>query len=154
MRNSMKFFAVILLFACFQEVSSAQQLNDQSLVIQKCIDLSELQQYYPLDNAGLPEQIYVMEYPVKFPADLSVSKSGKQIVFMSREDIIKNQIKAYFIFRSLDITGNLAKANINYFYDFDYSTKHSKMIMLNLELNKTDSTWEVTQINLKEITNE
>lgn len=149
MKILFKVIVMALFLVCIQEISLAQPIDDKSLVIQKCIDLTELQQYYPVDEAGSPSQIYVMEYPVAFSPELNVSKSGKQVLFMSREDVIANKVKAYFIFRSLDISGNLAKANINYFYDFDYTTQQSKIVMVNVEMNKVGSAWDVTTINLK-----
>ncbi len=149
MRNPIKIITVALFLVSIQGISMAQSLDDQTMVLQKCIDLPELQQYYPLDGAGNPDQIYVMQYSATFSSDLNISKSGKQVVFMSREDIIKNKVKAYFIFRSFEISGNLATANINYFYDFDNTTMQSKMVMANVEMNKVGSDWVVSIINLK-----
>lgn len=149
MKILFKVIVMALFLVYIQEIVVAQPLDDKSLVLQKCIDLAELQQYYPVDDAGSPSQIFVMEYPVAFSPDLNVSKSGKQVLFMSREDVIANKVKAYFIFRSLDISGNLAKANINYFYDFDYTTQQPKIVMVNVEMNKVGSAWDVTTINLK-----
>jgi hypothetical protein len=132
-----------------QKIGVAQSLDDQSTALQKCFDLTELQHYYPLDNAGNPDQIYVMQYAVAFPVGLNVSKSGKPILFKSREEIVQNKISSYFIFRSFDITGNVAKASFSYFYSFDYTTNQFKMVMVNIELNKVNLDWNVINIKIE-----
>ena len=149
MKTSIKTFLMALFLVCIQEIALAQPIDDKSMVLQKCFDLPDLQQYYPVDEAGNPSQIYVMEYPLAFSPDLNVSKFDKQVIFMSREDIISNKVEAYFIFRIMDISERLAKVSINYFYDFDYATQQSKLVMVNLEMDKAGTAWELTNINVK-----
>ncbi len=88
MKIHSKFITVIIFLILVQKIGVAQSLDDQSKVLQKCFDLTELQPYYPLDNAGNPDQIYVMQYAVTFPVGLNVSKWGNAVLFMSREEII------------------------------------------------------------------
>ena len=144
-----KFITVTIFLVFIQEIGMAQSLDDQSKVLQKCIDQLELQRYYPLDAAGNPDQIYMMQYAVAFPVGLNVSKSGKAVLFMSRDEIILNKVKSYFIFRSFDITGNVAKASFSYFYSFDYTTNQFKMVIVNIELNKVNLDWSVINIKIE-----
>lgn len=83
-----KFITVIIFLILVQKIGVAQSLDDQSKVLQKCFDQTELQPYFPLDNAGNPDQVYVMQYAVSFPSGLNVSKAGKPVLFKSREEII------------------------------------------------------------------
>ena len=147
MKILLKFITVTILLLFIQEIGMAQSLDDQSKVLQKCIDQLEMQTYYPLDATGNPDQLYMMQYAVAFPVGLNVSKAGKAVLFMSREEIMLNKVKSYFIFRSFDITGNVAKASFSYFYSYDYTTNQFKMVMVNIELNKTNLDWGV--INFK-----
>jgi hypothetical protein len=137
-----------MLLVCIQEIGMAQSLDDQSKILQRCFDLNELQQYFPLDNTGNPDQVYVMQYGIAFPAGLIVSKAGKLVLFVSREEITQNKIKSYFIFRSFDLSASEAKASFNFFYSFDYTTNQFKMVMVNIELNKINQDWSVTNIKL------
>ena len=147
MKILLKFITVAIFLVFLQEIGMAQSLDDQSKVLQKCFDLTELQPYFPLDNTGNPGQVYVMQYAVSFPVGMNVSKAGKPVLFASRDEILQGKIAYYFIFRSFDITGNVAKASFSYFYSFDYTTNQFKMVMVNIELNKTNLDWGV--INFK-----
>ncbi|MCK9640325.1 MAG: hypothetical protein M0R39_10510 [Prolixibacteraceae bacterium] len=149
MRTFVRLITVTMLLLCIQKNGVAQSLDDQSKVLQKCFDLTELQQYFPLDNVGNPNQVYVMQYAVTFPTGLNVLKAGKPVLFVSREEIIQNKIKSYFIFRSFDLTASEAKASFNFFYSFDYATNQFKMVMVNIELNKINQDWSVTNIKLE-----
>jgi hypothetical protein len=149
MRTLVRLFTVTILLLCIQEIGMAQSLDDQSKVLQKCFDQTELQPYFPLDNVGNPDQVYVMQYGIAFPTGLNVTKAGKPVLFISREEIIQNKIKSYFIFRSFDITAGVAKAYFNYFYSFDYTTNQFKMVMVNIELNKINLDWSVINIKIE-----
>lgn len=149
MKILLKFFTVTIFLVFIQEIGMAQSLDDQSKALQKCFDQTQLQTYFPLDNVGNPDQVYVMQYAVSFPTGLNVSKAGKPVLFVSREEIIQNKIKSYFIFRSFDIAGNVAKASFSYFYSFDYTTNQFKMVMVNMELNKINLDWSVINIKIE-----
>jgi hypothetical protein len=149
MRTLLRLFTFTVLLFCIQEIGMAQSLDDQAKVLQKCLDLTELQPYFPLDNVENPDQVYVMQYAVSFPIGLNVSKAGKPVLFVSREEIIQNKIKSYFIFRSFDVTANLAKTSFSYFYSYDYTTNQFKMVMVNIELNKINQDWSATNIKLE-----
>ena len=88
MKILLKFITVAIFLVFLQEIGMAQSLDDQSKVLQKCIDQMEMQPYYPLDATGNPDQLYMMQYAVAFPVGINVSKSGKAVLFMSREEII------------------------------------------------------------------
>jgi len=149
MKILLKFITVAIFLVFLQEIGMGQSTDDQSKVLQKCFDQTELQPYFPLDNAGNPDQVYVMQYAVSFPAGLNVSKAGKPVLFKSREEIIQNKITSYFIFRSFDVTANVAKASFSYFYSFDYTTNQFKMVMVNIELNKINLDWSVINIKIE-----
>lgn len=148
MKSLFKLLWMFLFFVFIQITGNAQSIDDQAKVLQKCIDLAELQQYYPLDDAGKPVQLHVMNYAVTFPTDLNVAKSGQQVLFMPREEILQQKITSYFIFRSFDITDNSAKAVFSYFYAFDYTNNQFKMLIVNIDLEKVNQDWSVINIKL------
>ncbi len=148
MKILLKFITVAIFLVFLQEIGMAQSLDDQSKVLQKCVDLTELQPYFPLDNTGNPGQVYVMQYAVSFPVGMNVSKAGKPVLFSTRDEILQNKIASYFIFRSFDISGNVAKTSFSYFYSFDYATNQFKMVIVTLELNKVNLDWSVTNIKI------
>jgi hypothetical protein len=149
MKILLKFITVAIFLVFLQEIGMAQPIDDQSKVLQKCFDQTELQPYFPLDNTGNPSQVYVMQYAVSFPVGMNVSKAGKPVLFSTREEILQNKIASYFIFRSFDISASVAKASFSYFYSFDYATSQFKMVMVTLELNKVNLDWNVINIKVE-----
>lgn len=148
MKNLLKSITIFSLFI-LPGFAMAQSMKDSTAVLQKCIDLPELTQYYPLDDAGNPVQIYVMTYPVSFPNDMDVSKFGESLVFNSRTDINEKKVEAYFAFRHFKVSQETALINLNYFYNYNFTTKQFKMLSVNVELQKVDNEWSVSNTNLK-----
>lgn len=148
MRTLIRLISVVLLCVSIQHFGIAQTMDDQAKVLQKCIDLTEIQQYYPLDNAGNPAQLFVMNYAVTFPAGVNVAKAGQKLLFLSREEIMQQKISSYFIFRSFEVTDNSAKAVFSYFYTYDYTNSQFKMVMVNVEMGKVDQDWSVINIKI------
>lgn len=60
---------LMLMFLFFS--SFGQNLSDQAAVLQKCIDLPEIQNYLPLDADGTQAAICIMQHAVTFPGDLA-----------------------------------------------------------------------------------
>jgi hypothetical protein len=152
MENLVKRLIIYSLLFILPGFAMAQSLTDKAEVLQKCIDLPELQAYYPLDDAGTPVQIYVMQYPVSFESEFELVKFGQSVLFMDRSEINEDEIEAYFMFRSFDLTQNTAKVNLNYFYNYNYGTKQFNMVSVIIELQKSDTLWSVSDINLKSST--
>lgn len=150
MKTSLKRLIIYSLLLFLPGLAMAQSSNDSAQVLQNCIDLSEIQQYYPLNAEGTPVQVYVMQYPTSFQADLEVSKFGKGLMFMSRSEITEKDIEAYFMFRAFSITQNTARVNLNYFYNSNHSTKQFNMVSAIIELKKEETLWSVSDIHLKD----
>jgi hypothetical protein len=127
----------------------AQSQDDQALVLQKCIDLPELQQYYPLNEEGSLKPLYIVQYPVSFPSDLAIEKEGTIVKFMTSSDITINKVAAYFMFRSFNIHQNSANINCNYFYNYNYTSKQFKMLSVIIEMKKVGLQWNISTINIK-----
>ena len=125
----------------------AQSLNDQAQILQKCIDLKDLQNYFPLDTKGDMKQLNIIQYPLSFSSQISLSKAGNNVKFLSMPELSKNKVEAYFMFRSLQINNNVATANFSYFYNC--IGDNFKMLSVIVELEKSGSNWNVINFNLK-----
>ena len=146
-RNMKRYLLIIALL--LGAVSSWGQIaNDQAAVLQKIIELPDLQQYYPKNGAGSLKQICIMQYPTAFSAEVTTALDASKVVFRSREAIEASHTEAYFIFRSLEVDANSAKAIITYFYNFDYTSNQFKMLTINVELQKSGAVWNITNVNL------
>jgi hypothetical protein len=127
----------------------AQSQSDLAQVLQKCIDLPELQQYYPLNSDGSIKPLYIMQYPISFSSDQVIEKAGGMVKFMTKSDIAENKVESYFMFRSLNINQNAADVNYNYFYSYNYTSKQFKMLSVILELQKTGPQWKIINVTMK-----
>jgi hypothetical protein len=124
----------------------AQAQNDETLVLQKCIELPALQQYYAL-NTTSANQVNIMQYPVTFSA-IVTSSFSTGVAFLSPAQITIANVEQYFSFRRFNISQNLANASIVFFYNYNHITGQFNMITINIDLEKINGVWNVTNSNI------
>jgi hypothetical protein len=122
-----------------------QAVSDTTAVLQKCLDMPELQQYFPKNLDGTYKQVYVMQYPVAFSANNAVSKFQQSVSFEQRGAIYADKADGFFMFRSFSISGNTAAVTFDYNYNY---TTVPAAVEVTLTLQKTGSTWAVTNTQL------
>ncbi|MCY7291837.1 MAG: hypothetical protein LH615_06600, partial [Ferruginibacter sp.] len=106
--KSLLIFAII---ACtIQTKSFGQITSDESLVPQKCLDINAVQVYFPFMHNGSNEkqQFQILQYPYNFSTNASPTKSGKTVLFVSRD--YTKSLYAHMSFSSFLIVGNAATA--------------------------------------------
>lgn len=137
-----KFISIFLLILTSTSLGYAQSQTDQSTILQKCIDLPEIQKLYPLDIEGKPVAVHIMQYPIEIPTDIGINKFGKNPVFMSRHEIYDNNIDAYFLFQNIDILESTAYLVSTFYYD--YNSPDQKVLSIDMSFIKKDGNWEVS----------
>jgi hypothetical protein len=120
--------------------------DDKARIFQKCLDLPELQAYYPKNADGTHKQVYVMQAPIPFPADLAVSKFKQNVAFLTRPTIYSMSIDAFLLFKEFSIEGDSAKVAYNFNYNYTSSRAVFEMI---LTLQKIDNVWTVMNTETK-----
>ena len=128
--------------------SWGQSATDQAAVLQKIIDLPELQQYYPKNDDGSLKQIYITQYLTAFSEDVSVSKSGEKVMFLPPDQIRDKKAEAYFTFRNFGMDQNKTNTTFNFFYNYNYDSGQFKMLTINLEMHKSGDGWAVSTLNI------
>lgn len=123
----------------------AQSPDDQIKVLQKCIDLKELQDYLPGKST---QPLYVMQHGVSFDKDIKVSKNGKPLVFLSKQEIKSQQPQAYLLFWTFEINEKTARVSFVYNYDQNQSPK---AVRTDLELNKQGAEWTVKTVAINKV---
>lgn len=123
----------------------AQSPDDQIKVLQKCIDLKELQDYLPGKST---QSLYVMQHGVSFDKDIKVSKNGKPLVFLSKQEIKSQQPQAYLLFWTFEINEKTARVSFVYNYDQNQSPK---AVRADLELNKQGAEWTVKTVAINKV---
>jgi hypothetical protein len=123
---------------------SAHTQTDFSKIIQKCVDLPELQAYYSAANGFPPQQLYILYHGLEFPSDMTVTKFGKPVLLISKQGLQEYSPDVWMIFRELNLVGN--KCNVDFRMYYKYTTEQETLIVVNLELEKNGSVWTVKKI--------
>jgi hypothetical protein len=101
----------------------SQQVSDRAKILQQCIDLPALQSYFPQNNLGAFLPVYVVQHGVLFEGNMAISKFGKNVIFQNKEEIMNNQICAFFLFNKFEINQNTATVSYSFYYSWhNYST--------------------------------
>lgn len=115
---------------------------DTALILQKCLDSEALAPYFSKNTDGSFIKISIMKYLTIFPPNLSLTKFGETVNFLSRDEIYSNNISSYFIFKVFTIDGDSAKV------EFDYISSVSQVVGISANLSKSGSQWLITDSTL------
>lgn len=139
---------ILILFLSYglMNILQSQTTDEQSIVLQKCIDLSEMQQYYPTSADENLKKIYIMQYPVIFSSSITVFKFDKKIEFKTRPEIYALNATCFYLFKTFKINNNTANISFSFYYDYITS---KKMIEGNVELEKVENSWIVKETKIE-----
>lgn len=141
----------ILFISCFvfcvsQTKLIAQSSNDQQLVLQQCIDLPAMQQYYPIDGNGKLIQANIMKNALLLPDDMNLTLGGMDINYIPQSEISSIPFGGFFTYRNILTEGNKSNVVFNFFYK--KNTLNFRIINVNVELEKSGSNWTIKNYNL------
>ncbi len=143
----MRKYAIAFLFLLASTFTFGQSKQDQTQILQKCIDLPELRTYYPLDQDGNLKQVYIkFWHPMLIPSDLIVSLGGKALKFQVMSE--NKRVDAYLIFKIFKIDSESANVTFDLFYD---GSAPIQIAQVNIEFFKTGNNWEIKDSNLIKI---
>jgi len=108
----MKKNLLIISFLLLTGFVFAQPAEDKAAILQICIDLPELQQYYQVEPGVEPQNLYVMMHDVSFEDIDTVMKFGQPVLFPDKNEVITDQIDNYFLFYIFEIIGNKARVDL------------------------------------------
>lgn len=140
-------FTVLFLLAMFLPQQSMAQKSNQSQIVEKIINLPDLQQFYPVVPGDNAKQVTIVQFPVAVPSDIAAP--GKTIVLTDRENLQRSPSNGYFMFRSIEVNQNTAKVVGHYFYNYNSANKKSEIIAITADLQKTGSQWNIVNSNVK-----
>ncbi|OJX49498.1 MAG: hypothetical protein BGO88_14755 [Flavobacterium sp. 38-13] len=89
-----------------------------------------------------------MQHGVSFDKDIKVSKNGKPLVFLSKQEIKSQQPQAYLLFWTFEINEKTARVSFVYNYDQNQSPK---AVRADLELNKQGTEWTVKTVAINKV---
>jgi hypothetical protein len=141
-------FLLSLLLICGLALQiKAQSMNDRAMILQRCIDLPALQQYFNHNQDGTCKQLRIMQHGVSFETDLPVSKSGKALTYMTKTEIIDSKADAFFLFHTLTI--NQLTATVSFVYYLNYTQNQDDLVAVNLVMQKTGDSWNITETSIE-----
>jgi hypothetical protein len=144
--KKLKLIILLSLFVLGSISIFAQSRQDQVQILQKCIELSQLQQYYPLDSDGSQKPLIINYWhPVLFPTDLSVMNAGKNVEFRLMSIESSKNAEAYFLFYKFEVYESSSSVRFDFSYD---NASHLKVLEVMLDLSKTGDAWEITNIQV------
>lgn len=130
---------ILMAFLAYSGTVTSQTEEDKKIILQKCIDLPQLQEYYHTDIH--PERIpLIVENNGKVPV-VSLSKFGQQVKFLTESELEAGGKDAYLNFVRFEISGSTA--TIMYKYAVEG-------VMITVLLKKSNGSWEITESKLTE----
>lgn len=141
-----KLSILLIVLLLLSSTGYAQPQSELAAVVQTCIDLQELQEYFPVDQNGIKKAAVVMQRDISLPADLAVMKFNQPLSLMSRGEIVNNMTDTYFMFNKLTINIPTALAE---FVLVHGSLENPVYTEVSVQLKKTDNIWQITQKSIK-----
>jgi hypothetical protein len=138
-----KKFVILLLVLSATTYARGGTLANQTAVIQKCIDLPELQQYL-VENSS--NQFVILKHGVDFQENMQISKFGKPVLFLDKLELAAANPEAYIVFYILDVSSD--KARIDCTYRRKNGTPEN--IRFYLEMSLEAGNWVVTKKTIQE----
>lgn len=130
---------ILMAFLAYSGTVTSQTEEDKKIILQKCIDLPQLQEYYHTDIH--PERIpLIVENNGKVPV-VSLSKFGQPVKFLTESELEAGGKDAYLNFVRFEISGSTA--TIMYKYAVEG-------VMITVLLKKSNGSWEITESKLTE----
>lgn len=143
MKRYLLIFTILMGAVC----SYAQSKSDQAQVLQQCIDLPSIQSSFIKDGGAKPEQLGILVPGFAFPTDLTVTKFGKNVRFLSKSDLNAEGFTDYLFISKFEVKGRSASVTLIY-YRNAFSNNFSSA-QLNVELSKSGDTWNVVNSNIE-----
>lgn len=140
---------IIFMMSLFPLTAFCQQPSDQDLVIQKCIDMNEIQAFFPKKADNTYKHVYVLQFPIKFKSQPALTKFGQPISFLERPELNGEHPDAYINFQKFNISGNTADVVFNFSYDRFTTAPHLET--LNVQLEKTGVEWTIVNRTINKL---
>lgn len=142
MKKLVLFF--ILFFVAYSVFAQEYDLSKAELrtILQKCIDLPQLQSYIPVDESGNPKQIYVYYFAPHFlPTDVELSKGINQVPFREVATKLSDINEDFLIFDRLHTQNNQGEIIFRFHSN---TTVINKVVYVKIALLKEANNWTLS----------
>jgi len=125
---------------------NAQTTTDRVAILKQLLEHPQLQSHYATHTDGSAKQLYILQHPTSFSAEVLAALPTKIAIVLETEDLPLGAAN-WIRFRSMGISATVASGVMNLFVDAD-GNGQSIMLMVHFELQKSGEAWQVTNINI------
>lgn len=138
---NMKTIVLIFVITLTGICSFGQSRQDQTQILQKCIDLPEIQNLFPTDAHGDPQSLRIMQHTVSFSTEMQITKFGMPVLLLTKDQIYQSSSKAFFRFDSFQVNENQANVAFDFHYNRDQQVPGR--VRVKLLLQKANDQWTI-----------
>jgi hypothetical protein len=131
---------ILISFSLFAQDSN----KDTEAVLQKFIELKDLQQFLPLNTDGTIRQLYILQDRISFPASTNVQLAGKKIALVNSEELGK--ISDPYFLQFWDFRISQDKANTGYMLMKKSGNNSMEVARVVAEAEKKGTEWVIIDV--------
>ncbi len=134
---------LLILFLVFMQTGYlfAQDSNDQTAILQLCVDLPELQEFYQGD------QLFFMVHGVELSNEIELFYKGVKVEFYDKNGIKSLGVSNFFLLWQFYIKDNSAKIVGQYVLNSESDNENS--VPFELTLEKNENSWQIIEFGIK-----
>jgi hypothetical protein len=128
---------------------TGQTDKDTAAVLQKCIDLKDLQQFLSLNSDGTIRQLYILQERVSFPASTNVQIAGKKIALVDLAELENIADPYYLQFWDFRISQN--RANTGFMLMSKSGINPIELVRVVAEAEKKGTEWAIIDVKVDKV---
>jgi hypothetical protein len=145
MKNLIRILSVIFLLILLSPCVFGQTEKDSVAVLQKCVELKDLQQFLPLNSDGTVRQLYILQDRISFPVTANVQIAGMKISLVDLAQL-ENVSDPYFLqFWDFRVSDDKANAGFMLMKKAGNSAREVARVVAAAEKRGTD--WVIIDAN-------
>jgi hypothetical protein len=149
MKTLYKLLLIIFVFCLISFKMTGQTDKDTAAVLQKCIDLKDLQQFLPLNSDGTIRQLYILQERVSFPASTNVQIAGKKIALVDLAELENIADPYYLQFWDFRISQN--RANTGFMLMSKSGINPIELVRVVAEAEKKGTEWAIIDVKVDKV---
>lgn len=139
----MKKFLIFCLIVLICLHIRGQSHNDQSQLLQECLSISEIEQYFHSDDA-----LYIMQHKVAFDDQMTVNVFGKQLIFLNKDNLYSRSPETFLRFDVFEINDHSARVVYDLHSKRGTQNNYQLIYRISIDLKKkNNNTWNIETIN-------
>lgn len=138
-----KNFTLIFLIL-FSLTSAAQGNADITAILQRCINIPDVQEHMSGTN-----EIYVLQHGVSFPSNTKITAgSGKSVMFINKDQLNDTNVTSYLLFWEFKVESSSASIDFTLNYTDASGKRNDRHYVVTMA--RSGESWNVSNIKTEE----